>query len=134
MGSHTECPGSSDQIYIVSYYIKWVTSWTHSMTSVHSASSLRWKVRLCYFWVGVTKNVLYTDEVVTEYAFNQGCGTVVFWSDPYLEKGRIEVRILRKVRFVSGSGLHFQIWNPNKLIFFLVMADFHWTKLKYIYD
>ena len=29
---NTVCPGSSDPIYIESYYIKWVTtSWTHSM-------------------------------------------------------------------------------------------------------
>ena len=28
----TVCPGSSDLFYIVSYYIKWVTtSWTHSV-------------------------------------------------------------------------------------------------------
>ena len=27
----TVCPGSSDPVYIVTYYIKWVTtSWTHS--------------------------------------------------------------------------------------------------------
>ena len=30
----TICPGSSDPIYIVSYYIKWVTtSWTYSSIS-----------------------------------------------------------------------------------------------------
>ena len=29
---NTVCPGSSDPFYIVSYYIKWVTtSWTHSI-------------------------------------------------------------------------------------------------------
>ena len=29
---HTICPGSSDPFYIVSYYIKWVTtSWTHGI-------------------------------------------------------------------------------------------------------
>ena len=28
----TVCPGSSDPFYLVSYYIKWVTtSWTYSM-------------------------------------------------------------------------------------------------------
>ena len=28
----TICPGSSDPFYIVSYYLRWVTtSWTHSM-------------------------------------------------------------------------------------------------------
>ena len=31
--ANTICPGFSDQLYIVSYYIKWVTtSWTHSTT------------------------------------------------------------------------------------------------------
>ena len=30
--NNTVCPGSSDPFYIVSYYIKWVTtSWTHSI-------------------------------------------------------------------------------------------------------
>ena len=30
----TVCPGSSDPFYIVTYYIKWVTtSWTHIITS-----------------------------------------------------------------------------------------------------
>ena len=29
----TVCPRSSDQFYIVTYYLKWVnTSWTHSMS------------------------------------------------------------------------------------------------------
>ena len=29
-GSYTVCPGSSDPFYIVTYYIKWVTtSWTY---------------------------------------------------------------------------------------------------------
>ena len=29
----TVCPRSSDQFYVVTYYIKWVTtSWTHSIT------------------------------------------------------------------------------------------------------
>ena len=32
VGIYTICPASSDPFYIVSYYIKWVTtSWTHSM-------------------------------------------------------------------------------------------------------
>ena len=31
----TICPGSSDPFYIVSYYIKWVTSsWTHSINKI----------------------------------------------------------------------------------------------------
>ena len=31
--NYTVCPGSSDPFYIVTYYIKWVTtSWTHSMS------------------------------------------------------------------------------------------------------
>ena len=33
---YTICPRSSDSFYIVSYYIKWVTtSWTHSMSTEH---------------------------------------------------------------------------------------------------
>ena len=32
----TVCPGSSDLFYIVSYYIKWITtSWTHSTTNAY---------------------------------------------------------------------------------------------------
>ena len=41
----TICPRSSDPFYIVSYYIKWVTtSWTHSMnvkTRVAGKNNLR---------------------------------------------------------------------------------------------
>ena len=33
---HTMCPGSSDPFYIVSYYMKWVTtSWAHSIFCHH---------------------------------------------------------------------------------------------------
>ena len=33
---HTMSPGSSDLLYIVSYYMKWVTtSWTHSIFRHH---------------------------------------------------------------------------------------------------
>ena len=35
IGCHTVCPRSSDPFYIVSYYIKWVTtSWTYSISLV----------------------------------------------------------------------------------------------------
>ena len=35
--SYTVCPGSSDPFYIVTYYIKWVTtSWTYSITAYKS--------------------------------------------------------------------------------------------------
>ena len=47
--SYTVCPGSSDPLYIVTYYIKWVTtSWTHSILTyfeclfVHLVPA-RWK-------------------------------------------------------------------------------------------
>ena len=34
---HTVCPRGSDPFYIVSYYIKWVTSsWTHSSSNAVS--------------------------------------------------------------------------------------------------
>ena len=37
----TVCPGSSDPFYIVSYYIKWVTtSWTYSMVYKHRLISV----------------------------------------------------------------------------------------------
>ena len=33
--AYTVCPRSSDQFYVVTYYIKWVTtSWTHSIIRV----------------------------------------------------------------------------------------------------
>ena len=33
------CPGSSDPFYIVSYYIKWVTtSWTHVIIGIHQGN------------------------------------------------------------------------------------------------
>ena len=32
----TVCPGSSDPFYVVTYYIKWVTtSWTYSISKWH---------------------------------------------------------------------------------------------------
>ena len=35
----TMCPGSSDPFYIVSYYIKWVTtSWTHVIIGIHQGN------------------------------------------------------------------------------------------------
>ena len=38
----TVCPGSSDPFYIVTYYIKWVTtSWTHGMLVVKKGK-LKW--------------------------------------------------------------------------------------------
>ena len=33
---HTVCPRSSDPLYIIGYYIKWVTtSWTHSTIDIY---------------------------------------------------------------------------------------------------
>ena len=33
--NHTVCPRSSDRFYMVTYYIKWVTtSWTHNISLV----------------------------------------------------------------------------------------------------
>ena len=34
------CPGSSDPIYVITYYVKWVTSsWTHSSLRDHERLS-----------------------------------------------------------------------------------------------
>ena len=38
-GRHTVCPGNSDPFYIVTYFIKWVTtSWTYSTYCEGTAS------------------------------------------------------------------------------------------------
>ena len=38
---HTVCPGSSDPFYIVTYYLKWVTTtWTHSMIKTDLDSNI----------------------------------------------------------------------------------------------
>ena len=43
--SHTVCPSSSDPFYLVSYYVKWVTtSWTYGRNITFSASSLMWSL------------------------------------------------------------------------------------------
>ena len=45
----TECPGSSDPFYILTYYIKWVTtSWTHSILydSIKFALKIRYEIFL----------------------------------------------------------------------------------------
>ena len=35
-GNDTICPRNSDQFYVVTYYLKWVTtSWTYSMIDLH---------------------------------------------------------------------------------------------------
>ena len=45
---YTVCPRSSDPFYIVSYYIKWVTtSWTHSCIFIHSHTIDK---EICMIW------------------------------------------------------------------------------------
>ena len=46
-GGATICPRSSDQFYIVCYYIKWVTtSWTHSIKLLRG---VKWKINFDLF-------------------------------------------------------------------------------------
>ena len=40
--AYTICPGSRDPLYIVNYYIKWVTtSWTHGISLLHLSNKDR---------------------------------------------------------------------------------------------
>ena len=43
---YTVCPGSSDPFYVLTYYIKWVTtSWTYSILNFHLILFKKWETR-----------------------------------------------------------------------------------------
>ena len=58
---NTMCPRSSNPFYIVSYYIKWVTtSWTHSISETSSCTFMVCLVR--FGWIFVY--ILFTQGIV----------------------------------------------------------------------